>query len=254
MNPPRVGFVIGGVQKSGTSALAHYLSRQPGLALPHGKEAHVFDAPDFDDDADAAAVDARYAALFDPPREGTLYGDATPIYLLHPRFVDRIHRYNPAMRWILLLRHPVDRAISQYRMERRRGDELLPLSLALALERQRLSGHGDDFSFGSPLRHHGYRLRGDYARQLDALYAHFPRQQVLLLRHELLARDPQAVVARCLRFLGRDALPVPGDYPRVHAGEYAHWPTDDWRRRLLAWWWRSDLRDQRRHGIDWEAT
>ena len=46
---PRVRFLIGGVQKAGTTALASYLATHPGLRLPAGKEAHVFDAPDFDD-------------------------------------------------------------------------------------------------------------------------------------------------------------------------------------------------------------
>ena len=46
---PLVRFLVGGVQKAGTSALAQYLGLHPRLRLPTGKEAHVFDAPDFDD-------------------------------------------------------------------------------------------------------------------------------------------------------------------------------------------------------------
>ncbi|GAB1408582.1 hypothetical protein MASR1M8_25010 [Thermomonas brevis] len=251
MNAPRVGFVIGGAQKAGTSALAAYLARHPGIALPRGKEAHVFDAPDFDEAADAGAIDARYAAHFDAQTPGVLHGDATPIYMLHPRFIARIHRYNPAMRWILLLRHPVDRALSQYHMERARGDETLPLWLALALERWRLHGHADDFAPDSPLRRHSYRLRGDYARQLDALHARFPPAQVLVVRQESLADAPEATLARCLAFLGLAAHVGDSDYPRVHAGDYRPWPPGDWRRRAVAWWWRRDLHAQQRHGLDW---
>lgn len=254
MSTPRVGFVIGGAQKAGTSALAAYLARHPAIALPRGKEAHVFDAPDFDEAADAGAIDARYVTHFDARPPGVLHGDATPIYMLHPRLIARIHRYNPAMRWILLLRHPVDRALSHYHMERARGDESLPLWLALALERWRLRGHADDFALDSPLRRHSYRLRGDYARQLDALHACFPREQVLVLRQEALADAPGAAVARCLAFLGLPAV-ISGDaYPRVHAGDYRPWPPGDWRRRTIAWWWRRDLQAQRRHGLDWEPA
>ena len=50
---PRVRFVIGGVQKVGTTALATFLGAHPGVALPDGKEAHLFDAPEFDDAWDA---------------------------------------------------------------------------------------------------------------------------------------------------------------------------------------------------------
>ena len=34
---PRIAFVVGGVQKAGTSALARYLRESPGLSLPANK-------------------------------------------------------------------------------------------------------------------------------------------------------------------------------------------------------------------------
>ena len=36
MSAPRIGFLIGGVQKGGTTALAQYLAAHPGIALPRG--------------------------------------------------------------------------------------------------------------------------------------------------------------------------------------------------------------------------
>lgn len=250
---PRVGFVIGGAQKAGTTALAHYLARHPQVALPAGKEAHVFDAPDFDERWGVAEVDARYAPHFaEEPQPaapgleaGRLFGDATPIYMLHPAFVRRIHRYNPAMRWIVLLRDPVDRALSQYHMERARGDETLPWWLALLLERVRLAGHRDDFSPGSPLRHHAYRLRGDYAPQLAALRRAFPGKQLLVLRNEDLERRPEQVMARIHRFLGLCELAA-GEaqaFPRLFEGGYARWAGSDWRRKVLRACWRRECRE-----------
>ena len=137
MTAPRVDFLIGGVQKAGTSALARYLAEHPEIALPRGKEAHVFDAPDFDEQWTPSDIDSRYADHFDSAPVDALYGDATPIYCFNPAFVRRIAAYNPAMRWILLLRHPVDRAISQYHMERARGDESWPFWPAMLLEQRR---------------------------------------------------------------------------------------------------------------------
>lgn len=251
---PRIGFVLGGVQKGGTTALAHFLGQHPHLRLPAGKEAHVFDAPDFDDTWDAAAVDARYAAHFDAGADGQgcLHGDATPIYCFLPRVVERIARYNPAMRWIVILRQPVDRAVSQYRMERGRGDESWPLWAAALLEPWRLAGHRDDLALGSPLRHHSYLARGDYARQLDVLYRHFPRGQVLLLHNHELAHAPDAVMARIWDFLGLAPPPQPPAYGRVFEGGYA--PLRGWSptRGLLGLLLRGRMRDAaRRHDIHW---
>lgn len=209
---PLLRFVIGGAQKGGTSALARYLDAHPALCLPTGKEGHVFDAPDFDDAWLPAEIDARCTALFDPARADALHGDATPFYLLHPRVVARIARYNPAMRWIVLLRDPLERAISQYGMERARGDEHWPLWAALLFERLRLRGHHHDWSPASPLRHWSYRARGDYGRQLRTLRAHFPDAQVLVLRSTELRVSHVQVLARICAFLGvRDFNPAPAE-------------------------------------------
>ena len=247
---PRIAFVVGGAQKAGTSALAQYLRASPGLRLPADKEAHVFDAPDFDEAWSPAEVDARHADRFPDRAEGTLLGDATPFYLFHPRCVARIARYNPAMRWIVLLRDPVERAHSQHHMERERGHEGLPLWLAVMLERRRLHGHADDLARGSRLRRCSYRARGDYARQLDTLYAHFPREQVLLLRSERLRSDTEGCVRDACRFLGVPP-PAPGtSYEPVFVGDYRPAPPGSPGARLLRWLMRRELRDMReRYGI-----
>ena len=106
------------------------MSAHPQLRLPYNKEAHVFDAEDFDDGADTAAIDARFAGLFAADAgisTDVQYGDATPISIFLPQCIHRIARYNPAMRWIVLLREPAERALSHYRMERTRGWEHWPL-------------------------------------------------------------------------------------------------------------------------------
>lgn len=250
MPEPRVRFVVGGVQKAGTSALARYLAAHPRLRLPSGKEAHVFDAPEFDDGWTQERIDGLYAGHFAETDAGAMHGDATPFYLVHPRVVARIARYNPAMRWIVLLRDPVERALSQFHMERQRGKERWPLWPALLLERWRLRGHGDDFSRASPLRRHGYRLRGDYARQLDVLHAHFPREQVLLLSNRELRDDPDGTLRKACAFLGVDPLPGRLQPEIVLAGDYAPLPRDGVRMRLLRWLMRRELSEMReRHGI-----
>ena len=252
MSQPRIDFLIGGVQKGGTTALASFLARHRQIALPRGKEAHVFDAPDFDESWPASRIDELYAPHFDDAAgQGRVQGDATPIYCFQPAFIERIARYNPRMRWVLMLRHPVERAVSQYRMERGRGDETWPLWPAMLLERWRLRGHEGDFSAASPLRRHSYRARGDYARQLDALYARFPREQVLLLRNDELAATPEQVLERVWRFLGVDAGEH-GEYGRVFAGDYAALPRHGLQFRLLCGLMAGELgRARRRHGLEW---
>ena len=48
--------------------------------------------------------------------------------------------------------------------------------------------------------------RGLYAQQLTRLWQHFPREQTLILRHERLLAQPEAVLARICDFLGMPRL------------------------------------------------
>ena len=41
--PDKVGFVVAGAQKGGTTALDYYLREHPELCLPQRKELHFFD-------------------------------------------------------------------------------------------------------------------------------------------------------------------------------------------------------------------
>lgn len=251
MSTPRIGFLIGGVQKAGTSALALHLSRHPEILLPDRKEAHVFDAPDFDEHWAAKEIDGLYAAQCRALAGSTSAhaGDATPLYVFHPLLISRIHRYNPAMRWIILLRDPAERAVSQFFMERGRGHERLPLLAAMLVERWRLRKHWLDFGLESPLRRHSYRARGDYARQLDALFACFPHAQVLLVRSESLLLDTAAVMSRVYAFLGIQNLPVT-DPERVFVGEYAPLPRNGFTMRCVRWLMRHERRAMReRYGL-----
>ena len=253
MTQPRVGFVIGGAMKCGTSALSAYLASHPRIALPRVKEAHVFDAVDFDEGWDRAAIDARYADHFASDDPALLYGDDTPIYMFHPRFVERIHRYNPAMRWIVLLRDPVDRAISQHHMQHTRKIEPLGLFGAAWAEPARLRGDSDPLAPRSAMRRWSYAERSRYARQLDLLHRFFPAQRILVLRSRDLALRTEDTVARALDFLGLDPHEHP-PYPPVFEGGYA--PPGAWHpgRLLLHWRLRGEIRELRqRYGIDLDA-
>lgn len=253
MSTPRLSFLIGGVQKGGTTALARYLSAHPSISLPRQKEAHVFDAPDFDDSWSREQIDARFAPLFDCLHGGRVYGDATPITILHPRLIRRVAAYNPEMRWIILLRDPVGRAISHYYMEAARGNERRGLFMAILAERRRLDGHQDDWSLNSPLRIHSYVARGRYSRQLDVLTEHFPRSQILLLRSVDLELEPATCVAQVASFLGLSSMSPGVEYRRVFEGGYRVPPQWSPGRVLLRWLLRkegSSLR--RRYGISLE--
>jgi len=191
----RVGFLIAGAQKAGTTALFDYLAEIPALELPAVKEAHFFDE---EEEVDWAAPDyAPYHALFDDPER--LWGEATPIYLYWPNALERIHRYNPAIKLILLFRDPIERAWSHWKMEYARGKETEPFGWCIREGRARMA---EALPYPGFDRVHSYVERGYYGRQLARALTLFPREQLLLLGSDDLRRDPTGTIGAVCAFLG----------------------------------------------------
>lgn len=194
-DPRRVGFLVGGVQKGGTTALFQYLNDLASVQMAPAKELHFFD--------DEVNVDWRrpdYRRLHDafPEVNGRLRGEVTPIYLYWPPCLERIARYDPAMKLVLLFRDPVERAWSQWKMEYARGWETEPFAWCVREGRARVdSPEAPGFH-----RVYSYVERGFYGAQLERLLAVFPREQVLMLRSEDLDRRPDETLHRICGFLG----------------------------------------------------
>ncbi len=198
----KVNFVIAGAQKAGTTALAAFLAEHPEICMAPQKEVHLFDAPDYVDST--AFCDERYRQAFPNYHGQPLVGEATPIYMYLPVCVARIQRYNPAMRLIVLLRHPAERALSHHAMERSRQAEPWPLLAALAAEPFRLWRAAGSLEWSSAVRTHSYLDRGFYSRQIANLLEHFPREQLLVLRTEELLAHHAETLRRVYTFLGAE--------------------------------------------------
>ena len=145
-----------------------------------------------------------------PNRKGTstadlIRGEATPIYLFLPGIAPELKRYNPRLKLIVMLRDPVQRAVSHYYMEKNRARERLPLWLALRSEPWRLWRCKDPRRLGSAWRCQSYRRRGLYSVQLRNLYRYFDAGQVLVVRTEDLAQHHEQVLRRVFAFLGAPA-------------------------------------------------
>jgi hypothetical protein len=203
MLPPlQVNFVIAGVMRGGTTALAHFLSQHSEICFAPAKETHFFDDPDFDDQADYEEILRRYALHF-PNFEGQpLVGEATPIYLYFPHVIERLARYNPEMKFILLLRDPVSRAISHFNHSKVHNFEKRSLMGALLFEKVRLLRDRKNWAWTSSLRRHSYLDRGFYGKQIAMLLQHFPARQVCLVNTHDLRDQHDSVLRRIHHFLG----------------------------------------------------
>jgi hypothetical protein len=210
----KVSFLGVGTQKAGTSALDAYLRTHPHICMAKVKEVHLFD----DDQTFFKRILGGYGSYhrqFAPTSSTQLIGEITPAYMDWNEAPRRIWEYNPAMKLIVVLRNPITRAYSQWNMQRDVGLEPLPFWDALQAERERLRA-----SLPYQNRKFSYVDRGFYTGQLRRLWTFFPAEQVLVLRHDELRREPNATMGSVFDFLGVERLP-PLPPQEAHVRPYA---------------------------------
>jgi hypothetical protein len=190
----RVNFVIGGTQKGGTSALDLFLRQHPEICMPKTKkELHYFDREDnFGGQSDYK----KYHAHFRPESQHRVIGEATPSYMYWTATPYRIWSYNPQMKWILVLRNPIERAFSAWNMETKRGAEHLSFEKAVEQEAARCRE-------ALPLQHRvfSYIDRGFYAHQVRRLFNIFARDNCLVLLNEELRTEHEKALRKVFKFL-----------------------------------------------------
>lgn len=160
------------------------------------KEVHFFDTEkNFQGPPNYLA----YHANFKPGWRHRVIGETTPIYMYWDSAPQRIWNYNPAMKWILVLRNPVDRAFSAWNMEHARNRDSLSFAEAVANEPTRCRA-------ALPLQHpvYSYLDRGYYARQVRRVFQMFGKENCHVLLNEDLSERHEQTLRNIFQFLGVD--------------------------------------------------
>jgi hypothetical protein len=208
-------FLIVGAQRSGTTSMFKTLRQHPSVLAPAlQKGIHYFDNH-YDRGLDwyRSHFPLRLTAARAEKRAGVvpMTGESSPYYMFHPLAADRIAADLPGVRLVVLLRDPVERAISAYTHERARGYETETFERALELEPTRTEGERErmlaDPGYDSDdLRHHAYLARGQYVEQLERLEKLFGRDRIHVVESQLFFTDPGPAYAQVLAFLGLPAF------------------------------------------------
>jgi hypothetical protein len=191
-------FILAGAQKSGTTALHYFLSRHPNITMGDQQEIHFFDNDAmFVSHVDYEQLHKHYPLL----APSTIAGDCTPSYLYHEPAAERIWKYNPKIKLVILLRNPVERAFAHWNMQRFKGREPLDFFDAVREEHTRISG-------APPVeaRRFAYVNRGFYGCQLVRFFQLFPREQVKVVKFEDFKANQPKTLASIFSFLCRKPL------------------------------------------------
>jgi hypothetical protein len=203
------GFVLIGAQRCGTTSLFHALTAHPQVVPPtFRKGVNYFDlnyhrgAQWYRGHFPVAELARLRAGRHGPP----VAVEASGYYLYHPQAAERLGRDMPAVKLVVMLRDPVERAFSAHKHESARGYEQEDFRRALELEDGRLAGEigrilADPAYESFAHRHHSYRHRGQYAEQLERFYEFFPRTQVHVIDSAAYFSQPAQEYQRLLAFL-----------------------------------------------------
>jgi hypothetical protein len=118
-----------------------------------------------------------------------------------PKVAGRMKELFPNAKVVFLLRHPVERAISNYRFSKQHGLETESIEHAVAhksarAESQRAQMSVDPFA---------YVARGHYARYLKPFFRVFPRREIKVLLLDDLRAETGDTLADLFQFVGVDS-------------------------------------------------
>ncbi len=119
MKNSKVNFMLIGAMKCGTSTLANILRNHPDICFCKKKEPHFFSRT-----KNWKLHIDEYHKLFNF-NEGKIIGEASTSYTRYPsnnlEIWNDIYEYNSKMKFLYLVRNPVDRALSHYMHSYERG-------------------------------------------------------------------------------------------------------------------------------------
>ena len=214
-------FLIIGAQRSGTSALFHLLSAHDQIRTPCKvgftsiKEVHYFDRH-------YENGEQWYRAHFPVQTEislGQAVGEATPAYLFHEKAASRIHSDLPDAKLIVLLRDPIERALSNYFSAVRKGYDRRSIEEALLVDEPNDDKALEAGHYLASYTRNSYKARGIYVDQLQHYQHYMDNDRVLVIASERFFDQPHKVLNDVLNFIGVDASVQLNTGPRSNAAE-----------------------------------
>jgi sulfotransferase family protein len=255
-------FFIVGAPKAGTTSLYHYLDQHPEIYMSPVKEPNYFASevrlesfaeahqdgvrrsmretqeylagPMSEKRSGAMGLDwDGYLKLFRNANGETAIGEASVCYLWSESAGRNIAERIPEARILMILRHPVERAFSQYVQLACAG---YTRDTFLDACKKSIARRGGKFQALSPLLEMGL-----YADQVKRYLDLFPRGNIQIFFYEDYQRDAKAMFADTLRFLGVDASFEPDMSQRFRARGVRR-AMDDRDRSYLTSFYRDDVR------------
>ena len=194
MNKP--DFIIIGAAKSGTTSLYKYLELHPDIYLTRPKEPDFFSI-----DEHYNKGFGYYQSLFKQAQPHQICGEASTTYSRlqrYPQTLSRMAQHLPSVKFIYIMRHPVDRAYSFYSY-RLKGSRINP---KIAIARNELMTAK---TFEEAIEQTSEFIDSSfYLYQIEQYLEHYPLESFLFLLMDDLISHPEKTITKIFNFLEVD--------------------------------------------------
>ena len=194
-------FMCLGAAKSGTTTLYDILRQHPDIYIPSFKEPHFFDIPE-----NFVNGLQWYQKTYFKKADKKIIADFTPSYFFAKDSPKRIFEsLGGEIKFLVVVRHPVERAYSHYLHSKRDSHEPESFNKALKLEFKRLNQHLAQSDYLSYLRH-SYIHQGLYSKMLERYLQYFRLENFLFISFEdEFLKDTDVTIKKILDFLEIDS-------------------------------------------------
>lgn len=180
-------FIIIGAMKCATSSLHEQLALQPGIFMTELKEPNFFS-----NDEQYAKGMEWYLSHFAPAKPDDICGESSTHYTklpTYPQTIARLRQHFPNVKLIYVMRHPIDRLISQYIHEW--TEKVISVNI-----NQAVNEYPELIAYSQ------------YSMQLKPYFDAFGKERVLPVFFERMIAHPQAELERICQFIGYKGKPV----------------------------------------------
>ena len=193
-------FMCLGAAKSGTTTLYDILRQHPDVYIPSFKEPHFFDIPE-----NYKNGINWYEKNYFKSANKKIVADFTPSYFFDKEAPKRIFEsLGGKVKFVVILRNPVDRAYSHYLHSKRDDHEDLEFKEALMNESLRLRKYEENGDYLSYLRQ-SYVSQGLYSNMLERYLEYFSLDSFLFIQFEgEFIKHREETIIKILNFLEID--------------------------------------------------
>jgi len=194
--------IIGGATRAGTTSLYKYLSDHPDVCASSQKETRFFLDEEYPSPYpitfrhDRNPIEKYFEYFLDIERR--IYLEATPDYLYSSGTPNRVKAYLGNVKWIFILREPIERLESWFHFGRQMGELAADIGLDEYITMQ-LS-----YSSPHPKQIFNSLQQGRYSHYLQPFYDIFGCENVRLFSFSALEREPLELMKNVSRFIGID--------------------------------------------------